>query len=85
MKVFTDVMNIYINVHTMTNLSIDNYQNWAFGEHKSKHIDTKIHTLVQTSMLPLSYMPQQSCDDVSSMFIHYAMLWIIYGFTNRWL
>ena len=80
MKVFTDVMNIYINVHTMTNLSIDNYQNWASGEHKSKHIDTKIHTLVQTSMLPLSYMPEQYCNDVSS--IHYAMLWIIiYLFT----
>ena len=36
-------------------------------------------------MLPLSYMLQQSCNDVSNIFIHYAMLWIIYGFPNRWL
>ena len=85
MKVFTDVMNIYINVHTMTDLSKDSYQNWASGEHKSKHIDTKIASQVQTSMLTITYMPQQSCNGVSSIFIHHAILWIIYGFTNWWL
>ena len=59
--------------------------NLSVWERKRKHIDTKRHTLVQTSMLSLLYMPQQSCNDVSSIFIHYAMLWIIYGFINRWL
>ena len=85
MKAFQGVMNIYITIHTTTNLSTDNYQIWASGEHKRKNIDTKRHTSVQTSVLSLSYMPQQSCNDVSSIFIHYAMLWIIYGFTNRQL
>ena len=50
------VMSIYINIHMMTNLSMDNYQIWASGEHKRKHIDTKRHTLVQTGMLSLSYI-----------------------------
>ena len=36
MKAFTDVMNIYMNVHALTNLSTDNYQNWASGEHKKE-------------------------------------------------
>ena len=83
MKSFTGVMNIYINIHTMTNLSTDNYQIWASWERKRKHIDTKRQTLVQTNMLFLSCMPQRSCDDVSSIFVHYAMLRIICGFTNR--
>ena len=83
MKAFTGVVNIYINIHMMTSFLTDNYQIWASGERKRKHIDTKRHTLVQTSMLSLLYMHQQSCNDVSSISIHYAMLWIIYGFTNR--
>ena len=83
MKAFTGVMNIYIIIHTMTNLSADNYQIWASGERKRKHIDTKRHILVQTSMLFLLYMPQQSCNDVSNIFVHYVILLIIYGFTNR--
>ena len=82
MKAFTGVMNIYINMHTMKNLSTNNYQIWASGERKGKHIDTKRHTSVQTSMLFLLYMPQQSCNDVSSILVHYAMLWIIYGFLS---
>ena len=85
MKAFTGVVNIYIDVHMVTNLSKDNYQIWASGERKRKHIDSKRPTLVQTSMLSLIYMPQQPCNDVSSIFIHYAMLWITYGFTNRYL
>ena len=40
MKAFTDVTNIYMNTHTITNLSADNYQIWAFGEHKRKTMDT---------------------------------------------
>ena len=68
MKAFTGVVNIYINIHMMTNLSTDSYQICASGERKRKHIDTKRHTLVQTSMLPLSHMPKQSCNDVSSIF-----------------
>ena len=85
MKAFTVLVNFYINKHMMTNLSTHIYQIWVSGERKRKHIDTKRHTLMQTSMLSLLYMPQQSCNDVSSIFIHYAILWIIYGFTNRYL
>ena len=77
MQALTDVMNSYINVHTMTNLSTDNYQKWASGEHKRKHYRHKKHASVQTRMLPSPYMPQQSCNDLSSIFINYAMLWII--------
>ena len=73
MKEFTGVMNIYINIHAATNLSTDIYQNWESGEHKRKTIDTKRHTLVQTNMLSVSYMPQQSCNDVSSIFMQYAI------------
>ena len=65
MKAFTNVMNIYINIHTMTNSSTDNYQNWASGEHQRKHNDTKTHTSVQTNILPLSYMPPQSCNNIN--------------------
>ena len=43
MKAITSVMNIYIIIHTMTNLSVDNYQLWAYGERKRKHIDTKTY------------------------------------------
>ena len=48
--------------------------NLSVWERKRKHTDTKRQTLVQTSMLSLLYMPQQSCNDVSSISIHYAML-----------
>ena len=71
----------YINTYTMTNLSQDNSQNWAYGEHKRKHW-YETHAVVQKNKLPLSYMSQQSCFVVSSTSIHFAKLWIVYGSTN---
>ena len=50
MKAFTDMMHIYINTHTMTNLSKYNYQNWAL-EHNRKHIDTFTRTPVRVSKI----------------------------------
>ena len=69
MKAFTGVVNIYINIHMMTNLSTDNYQIWASGERKRKHIDTKRQTLMQCCEL---YMVSQTnnCELYLSSYEH---------------
>ena len=78
-SVIMGVMYMFINtwIHTMANLPKNNDQNWALGEHILTNNDTKIHTLVQKACCLYHICPQQTCNDESNTFTHYAMLWIV--------